>query len=244
MIQNQNPIICWFSCGAASAIATYFTTREYANVRVVYIHLGGEHPDNMRFIADCQRVLGYNVEIITPKKYQNHWEVLKDKRFLNSPHGAPCTKILKKETRYRLEDEIKVWDGQVMGFTCEETRRAKRFAEQYPSTKPMFPLIQHSFSKSDCLGFLERKGIKLPLMYEQGFMNNNCIGCVKGGKGYWSRIRHYYPEAFIKMSYLERAIGHSCINGCYLDELPSDYPMNIPIISSCSLFCDVDFMNN
>lgn len=56
-------------------------------------------------------------------------------------------------------------------------------------------------------------------MYDLGYHNNNCVGCVKGGMGYWNRIRIDFPEVFRKMAELEREIGHSCINGVYLDEL-------------------------
>lgn len=31
-------------------------------------------------------------------------------------------------------------------------------------------------------------------MYDLGYANNNCIGCVKGGIGYWNKIRIDFPE--------------------------------------------------
>ena len=65
---------------------------------------------------------------------------------------------------------------------------------------------------------LLQAGIELPAMYRLGYRNNNCIGCVKGGLGYWNKIRRDFPDAFRKMSQFERQIG-ARINPVYLDEL-------------------------
>jgi len=62
-------------------------------------------------------------------------------------------------------------------------------------------------------------GIEPPVMYKLGFNNNNCIGCVKGGMGYWNKIRQHFPEQFNRMAKIEREVGASCIKGKFLDEL-------------------------
>jgi hypothetical protein len=51
-------------------------------------------------------------------------------------------------------------------------------------------------------------------MYKLGYKNNNCIGCVKGGMGYWNKIRKDFPEDFKKMADLEQEMGVSI---CYTD---------------------------
>lgn len=56
-------LICWFSCGAASAVATYLAlkknrqTKQFDEVKVVYTHVQEEHPDNYRFFCDCEKLL-------------------------------------------------------------------------------------------------------------------------------------------------------------------------------------------
>ena len=50
-------IIGWFSCGAASAVAVKLT-----RALPVYCDTGAEHPDNIRFLADCERWFGLKVE--------------------------------------------------------------------------------------------------------------------------------------------------------------------------------------
>jgi hypothetical protein len=44
-------------------------------------------------------------------------------------------------------------------------------------------------------------------MYRLGFKNNNCLGCPKGGMGYWNRIREHFPAEFEKMAAIQRELG-------------------------------------
>jgi len=70
-------------------------------------------------------------------------------------------------------------------------------------------------TKEMCAGLLLKNGIELPEMYKLGYSNNNCIGCVKGGKGYWNKIKTDFPPVFKRMAELERKVGYSCINGLF-----------------------------
>jgi hypothetical protein len=44
-------------------------------------------------------------------------------------------------------------------------------------------------------------------MYQLGFNNANCIGCPKGGKGYWNRVRVHFPNRFEEMAQIQDGIG-------------------------------------
>lgn len=234
-------IISWFSCGVTSAIATKLILSEGWDVRVIYIDTHSEHPDSLRFLHDCEEWFNHPIEIYSSPKYSGHFDVIEKKRFLNSPTGAPCTLELKKKVRWMIEDSIGKWDAQVIGYDISEEKRATRFRLQYPKAKPVFPLIEHQLTKNDCLSLIRRAGIEIPMMYRLGYHNNNCIGCVKGGKGYWWKIKHDFPDVFERMAKIERSLGHSCIKECFLDELrPVSLP---PLVESCSLFCDPDFMD-
>jgi hypothetical protein len=77
-------------------------------------------------------------------------------------------------------------------------------------------------------------------MYDLGYRNNNCIGCVKGGMGYWNKIRKDFPEVFKARAEQEREVGHSCINGVYLDELEPDRGrFDDEVLEECSIFCQM-----
>ena len=58
---------------------------------------------------------------------------------------------------------------------------------------------------------LWKAGIEIPAMSKMGYNNNNCIGCVKGGMGYWNKIRKDFPEVFAQMAQIERDVGATCL---------------------------------
>ena len=76
-------------------------------------------------------------------------------------------------------------------------------------------------------------------MYDLGHPNNNCIGCVKGGMGYWNKIRVDFPEVFERRAKMERDIGATCINGIYLDELDPDAGRNKVVVADCGIMCEL-----
>lgn len=178
-------VIAWFSCGATSAVACKIALSLYDDVQLYYIDTGSGHPDNARFLADCELWYGQPIHTIRSNKYSCVADVLR-KGWINGPHGAACTLQLKKEVRYKLERELKQWNGQIWGFDfdAKEINRAIRFKQQYPETKPLFPLIERQITKPEALGMLWKASIKQPVMYSMGYNNNNCIGCPKGGMGY------------------------------------------------------------
>lgn len=240
-------IIAWFSCGATSAVACKIALGLYSNVQIYYIDTGSGHPDNIRFLADCEHWFGQPINIIKSDKYSCVLDVLQ-KGWINSARGAACTLELKKKVRYKLEKELKEWDGQVWGFdfSPKEINRAIRFKQQYPNTKPLFPLIEKHITKPDAMGILWKAGIEIPIMYKMGYNNNNCVGCVKGGMGYWNKIRKDFPDIFLQMAQIEREVGATCLkdkNGrVFLDELPTWRGVSVEeVVPDCSLICQIEF---
>lgn len=237
--------IAWFSCGITSAVACKLALEEYGkeNVELVYIKIDTAHKDNDRFIKDCEDWYDKKITVIRSEKYKDQFDVIKNIKYVNGVNGAPCTLHLKKNVRFKFEKEFK-YDGQIFGFEFvkKEINRAIRFAEQYPHTKPLYPLIDSKLTKEMCADILLKNGIKLPVMYELGFHNNNCIGCVKGGKGYWNHIRKHFPGHFDKMAKAEREVGATCIKNKYLDELKENEGRHDPPITpNCGTFCEIEF---
>jgi len=228
-------VLVWFSAGAASAVAAKLALRRDGEVVIAYTDPGSEHPDNERFIADCERWFGRPVVRLRSERYADTWQVWEERRYLNGPAGALCTTELKKRQRFDFQRPD---DVQVFGYTVEEDHRAERFRVNNPDVTLWCPLIDEGLRKSDCLAIVERAGIRLPEMYRLGYRNNNCIGCVKGGMGYWNKIRVDFPEVFARMARLERSIGASCVNGVFLDELDPvrGNHSNEPDMD-CSLLC-------
>ena len=101
-------IIAWFSCGATSAVACKIALSLYDDVHIYYIETGSGHPDNTRFLADCEKWYNQSIHIIRSDKYTCVSDVLR-KGYINGAHGAACTLELKKKVRYKLEKELQHW---------------------------------------------------------------------------------------------------------------------------------------
>lgn len=229
--------ICWLSAGVSSFIAAYLIKDELD--RIVYIHIDDQEPDTLRFVKDCEKALGVKIEVIHSDDFNTVEEVCRKHKYINGPYGAKCTTILKKAVREKWEREnLQEVPTYIWGYDLSEKHRAERIKKNVIEAKHRFPLIENNLTKEDCHGMLSELGIKRPRMYELGYHNNNCVGCVKGGKGYWNKIRKDFPDIFEKRAKLEREIGASCINGVYLDELdPNAGKKEGEILEECSLFC-------
>lgn len=241
--------IGWFSCGVTSSVACKLALDEYGkeNVDLWYIETGASHPDNIRFIQQCEKWYGKSIRTERSDKFSCPLEVAK-KELFTTPFGAPCTKYLKKEVRQK---KIMPWyEGQevchVLGFeyTKHEVNRALRWKEQQ-TKNCVFPLINHRLDKKKCLLILKQEGIEVPAMYKLGYHNNNCIGCFKGGMGYWNKIRKDFPDIFEKVSEVEQETGHTILKKdgkqLYLKDLKEDWGNHTDIeIPDCGLFCDVE----
>lgn len=230
--------VCWLSAGVSSFVAGYLIKDEID--KFIYIDIDDQHPDSMRFIKDCETALDKPVEIIK-SPYGSVERVCRGFGFINSAYGAKCTDVLKKRVRkeweYKNSDKMLTY---VWGFDCNESKRANRLSETMIMQEHRFPLIEKNLSKEEAHGICKLIGIKRPLMYDLGYNNNNCIGCIKGGMGYWNKIRIDFPEVFKSRAKLERDIGRSCIKGVYLDELdPKRGRMTDEVMQDCSIFCQL-----
>lgn len=159
---------------------------------------------------------------------------------LEPPEGAPCTTELKRlplMPYWTLERE------HVFGFDVSEADRLKRLQEREAPFKIRSILIEKGLSKKDCFAILDDAGIALPEMYKLGFRNANCIGCPKGGKGYWNHVRKVFPERFAEVAALQRELGEGAAfwegedARLMLDELSQTAGRHEPFDMSCDMFC-------
>ena len=240
-MQNKKREVCWFSGGVSSFVACYL--RKDIIDEIFYIDIDDQHPDTMRFLKDCEKVLNKEIKILK-SPMENVENVVRKSKFINSPYGAPCTKILKKKVRQEWE---KIQDEEityVWGYDSEEKKRIERLKNTMIEYDHRFPLLENSLTKKDAHGILHKLNIRRPIMYDMGYKNNNCIGCVKGGMGYWNKIRQDFPEVFNSRAKLEREIGASCIKGVFLDELdPKRGRIENEIMKECGIMCEIILMN-
>jgi hypothetical protein len=199
-------VVCWFSCGAASAAATKLALERYPDAVIAYCAstLSTEHPDNARFLEDCEKWYGKSILRLYADKYTDIYDVFDKTGWLVGPAGARCTTELKKMVRRRFQQP---GDLHVFGFDYEEAERAEKFRLNNLDVDMWAPLVDLAVTKSECFDMLRKARIALPAMYRLGYRNNNCIGCVKGGLGYWNKIRKDFPDVFARMAAQEKKMG-------------------------------------
>lgn len=234
----------WFSGGVSSFVSIYLMREEVDEV--FFIDIADHHPDTYRFLKDCEQALGKPIKYLQHTKFKSVKEVIQKTRYINGPAGARCTNELKKKVRQQWEQEQDVdLFRYIWGYDFKEKHRADRLVNTNPEYEHIFPLIDKELTKQEVHGVLQQLGIERPAMYELGYSNNNCIGCVKGGKGYWNKIRMDFPEKFTQMAALEREIGASCINGVFLDELhPDAGRMEKEIMPDCGMLCELSYLES
>jgi hypothetical protein len=248
MLGHPNRVICWFSCGAASAVATKLALSQFGSssqqVVVARCIVREEHPDNDRFAADCEKWFGVPIVNLMAEEYDGSiYNVFERRSYISGTKGAPCTRLLKGDVRRAFQHPM---DRHVFGYTAEEQDRWDDFLDANNDIDAIAPLIVSGVTHADCLGMVERAGIELPVMYRLGFQHNNCIGCAKaGGQGYWNMIRDHFPLQFTRMADLSRRFGVKLINTAdnvrlSLDEMQpgtGDYRTEPEV--QCGIFCEM-----
>jgi hypothetical protein len=233
-------IVSWFSAGVSSAVATKIANPD----RIIYIDIKDQHYDTYRFISDCEKWFDKKIEVFASPLATVEAACM-SAGFIRLPRRNPkCTELLKKRVRKEWEYENGIGHTYVWGFDCNEKKRADGVLKAMPNYGHLFPILTKT--KQEVHGILEAAGIKRPAMYDMGYGNNNCIGCVAGGMGYWNKIRVDFPEIFKKRCEMERTIqskgiaGSRILNDCYLDELdPSRGREQQIIMPDCGMFCEI-----
>lgn len=169
-------IVSWFSCGAASAVATKLMLAESNSILIVYCKVQEEHSDNERFLKDCEKWFGQKIIILQNEHYNGSCREVFKTNYFRTPNGSPCTRNLKQRVRQKFQQ---LNDTIVFGYTSEEEDRLDSFIDRNNDVQIRAPLIEQGLTKSDVLAMIERAGIELPAMYKLGYEHNNCIGCVK-----------------------------------------------------------------
>ena len=231
--------VSYFSAGVSSAVATKLAINQID--RIMYTHIEDHHPDTLRFISACERWFGKPVEL-WQSPYKDVDTACRANSFIRSPSGAACTRVLKRNVRKQFEYENEGNLRIVWGLDCTEQDRANRIVANMPNHEHFFPLIEGGITKKGAHQILNASGIKRPAMYDLGYNNNNCIGCVKGGVGYWNHIRVDFPEVFAARAAMERDIGFPILGKKYgyLDELDPERGRHTPpIVEDCGIMCEL-----
>jgi hypothetical protein len=218
------------------------------DVQIINAFVAQEHQDNRRFLDDCESWFNRSITVMRAEKFSaSIIQVFRRRGYMKGPKGAPCSLELKRKL---LDGWKQPGDVMVLGYTIEEQERLDDFIERNPDRPVIAPLIKEGLTKEDCKAMVIRAGIKLPAMYELGYENANCIGCVKGGEGYWRAIREDFPNQFEELCQVQDEIGEGAYFLRYrsgpkkdlrfsLRDLPDGPAHRNEKLPSCSFFCEL-----
>jgi len=247
-------LIFWYSCGAASATAIKIGLADksycdqFDEIVIAYCKVQEEHPDNDRFLKACEQWFRHKITVLMHEGYKGSIYNVFEKNYMRTPAGSPCTRALKKQVREKFQQK---GDVHVFGYTVEEEDRSNNFIDANNEIETWWPLIDGRITKENCLAMIERAGIELPEMYKLGYKHNNCIGCVKGGMGYWNKIRKDFPEAFERMAKFEREKGYTVLKEPKSQRPESGQPLFLDTLDpargrmtdepkiECGIFCEI-----
>lgn len=232
--------IAWVD-GVNSAVMAKMMLQDMPSVQPMHCSMGSSvHPDSHRFLDDLEIWYGKEIGRIASTEFANVDEVFEKKKYHAGVDGAPCTGAMKFVPRlnYQLPSDMHLW-----GYTADK-RDESRFANMqanYPELRQRSPLIEWGLKKAHTHRWLREAGIRRPYVYDIGYPNGNCLGCVKASSpNYWAMTRKYFPEVFARRSDQCRRFGSRLtrINNerIFIDEIPTDWPttMRGQTIPSCS----------
>lgn len=106
---TQSIKVCWISAGVSSFVAGYLE-RDTID-KFIYIDIADQHPDSIRFIKDCEKVLGVKIEKLRSKYESVEGAIRAAGLIRNARNGFfPCTNWLKKRIRKEWEYEHRQYD--------------------------------------------------------------------------------------------------------------------------------------
>ena len=236
-------VLAWID-GANSAVMGKLMLSEMPDLIPVHVDLGDStDEDSHRFIDDVENWYGRAILRIRSTEFADIDEVFEKRKYHSGINGAPCTGAMKFAPRldFQLPTDLHLW-----GYTADsrDSDRFDKMQANYPELRQRSPLIERGITKSGCHAMLASAGIKRPRVYDLGFPNGNCLGCVKAtSPNYWAAVRKHFPEVFARRAEQSRRFGSrlSRINDerIFIDEIPSDWPTSDPIVGSCDFLCQI-----
>jgi len=217
-------VIVGYSGGVTSAWSLDWALKNYPRNEVVALFhdTKEEHKDTYRYLHEMAAKLG--IEITERSDGRSVSEVEDDEGAIANNRMAFCSRILKRE---QLDKYIKELRAQgvteiidVIGYSAHEWQRIQNatMRAEVSGYSVRFPLVENGVSKQECADWSIALGVKLPAMYLWSD-HANCIGCRRGGRGYWLAVKENEPEVFEKMKAREAEYGHTVLKGISLVQL-------------------------
>lgn len=212
-------VVVGFSGGVTSAWCAGWALRTYprADVVLLWHDTREEDPDTYRFLRQMAGALG--MPITERSDGRSVTEVFRDEGFLGNQRAALCSRILKAEQGDLYFRELRA-EGvteivKVLGYSAHEWERVQRASARGGADgyEVRFPMIETGTTKQQASDWCAcTMGVPPSAMYKWA-EHANCVGCVRGGRGYWLAVAEHAPSVFEQRASLEEEFGHTILRG-------------------------------
>lgn len=194
MIKN----IVFISGGLNSFLVSDIILKQNRDITLLFTDTKTEDEDLYRFLYDCEKI--WNKKIIKIKDGRNVWEVFKDKRYIGNTRIDPCSYYLKRELAKKwIATNCSKNATLYFGIDWTEQHRIKRITQNWAPLNIRMPLIDSCITnpKEEAKLRLKAYNIKIPRLYNMGFLHNNCGGfCIKAGHGHFLNLLKKLPKRY------------------------------------------------
>jgi hypothetical protein len=218
-------VVVGFSGGVTSAWCAGWALRMFDrdDVTLLFHDTLEEDEDTYRFMREMADKL--DKPVVNWSDGRSATQVFRDENAIANNRMAFCSRILKAEQRDSYFEGIRAHGPveiiNVVGFSPRETARIQRawIRGQAAGYTVRFPLVEEGVTKQQTADWCAKTmGVRLPRMYEWS-EHANCVGCVRGGKAYWLKVREHRPDVYEQRSALEREFGHTILKDTTLEQL-------------------------
>jgi 3'-phosphoadenosine 5'-phosphosulfate sulfotransferase (PAPS reductase)/FAD synthetase len=194
----KNMAVVMFSGGAQSFVAAQRAVAKFgaSKVRLLFADTSAEDPDLYRFVIQAAASIGAPLHVVRDGRTPQ--QVLRDRKFLGSGRGAPCSEFLKRKPMDAWVAANAPDAVQVYGLSWEEMHRVEAIQRAKAPASVWCPLAEAPYlTRDDVLAAVEASGVAMPRLYRDGFAHNNCGGaCVRAGQGAWLHLLNMKPDLY------------------------------------------------
>jgi 3'-phosphoadenosine 5'-phosphosulfate sulfotransferase (PAPS reductase)/FAD synthetase len=200
--------VVMFSGGAQSFVAAQRTVAAHGRdgVCLLFADTSAEDADLYRFVVQSAASLGVPLHVVRDGRTPQ--QVLRDRKFLGSGRGAPCSDLLKRKPMDAWVAAHAPDAVQVYGLSWEEPHRVDAIQRAKSPAVVWCPLADAPYlTKDDVLAAVKAAGIAIPRLYGRGYSHNNCGGaCVRGGQGAWRHLLRDNPSLYAEWESWEQSM--------------------------------------
>lgn len=201
-------LVCSFSGGKDSLVATHFTFSEVegmdVNKYVVHADTTVMLPGNLEFVGNVCKAFDWDLRVVYPKV--DFWTHVKNGMPMPTMFRRWCCGILKLEPIHDFVKTLPPQRAEVTGLRRDESVRRRKLKELfYLKSSRVWkyaPILE--WAEKDVLRYMKEHNLPMPPHYAMG-IKETCMCGAFSNKRQIAILRARYPEFFQKFVELEKS---------------------------------------